>query len=1018
MTPYSKRVKAVSLLALSLLSWHAGPTQAVIAQEPLFLTTSVPPLVMLTMDRSHKLYYEAYNDAGDVDGDGQIDVGFKPGIDYFGYFDSNRCYDYKIADGLFEPKDEAVDKKCSSVAGDWSGNFLNYVTTSRIDALRKVLYGGMRSVDTTTGTVLKRAFIPQDAHSWGKEYNPASSGYLIADYTPYSEPPTGRSHLFANVSLAYNGQPLLRVLDNTKARIWEWVSIERPVAGNDCNFGGTRKACAEAGGSKWVVVPSTVLSELERKTYDTNVTTYPANASDYSTFIATHATSDKLKGTDSMTTLQSNGNPFQGNKYLTVVKGKITVPTTGSYKFAVDGDDAVEVLINGTVVAGWYGGHGTCGCNDRNGSITLTAGTHAIEYHHQEATGGDSFVLRWEETSPASTITDYNVNVKVCESADKKEANCKAYTDKDNNTIYKPKGLLQDYGENDSMAFGLLTGSYKKNISGGVLRKNIESFKNEVDLETGIFKNVNGIVKTLNSLRVDTFNYGSYAYGSGWITTRAINEGEAAEWGNPVGEMMYETLRYFAGKKAPSPAFAISATDTPDANMGLPLPSWLDPYASTDNSGGGFLSCAKPVQMVISDINPSYDTDQLPGSHFNTYSGDLSGLDVGSLADKIWASESEASKVFIGQSGTVSDNAPTAKSASSFKSIRGLAPEEPTKMGGYYAASVALHGARNDLNSAGPSDGTDYQKDQKTSTFSVALASPLPKIEIPVIKDPADITDATPIMTLVPFAKSVGGSGIDADKTKFQPTNQIVDFYIEKIANTNAGNIDATINGGRPYGKFRINYEDVEQSADHDMDAIVEYTFAVNASLKLVVELNSSYAAGGIIQHMGYVISGSTADGVYLEVRDIDTGAGSDPDYFLDTPPGQLPGGTWNDSQPLPLIASRTFTAGATKSASYIKHDPLWYAAKWGSTDKDKDGVLDADEWDDDGNGAPDNYFLVTNAGKLSEQLGKAFAKLVEEVSSASAVATNSTSLLEDTLLFQGKIRSSGLEWSVTGAES
>jgi type IV pilus assembly protein PilY1 len=1036
MNTFSKLVKATFLLAL--LSWLTSPAQAAISQQPLFLTNSVPPLVMLTMDRSHKLYYEAYNDAGDLNGDGQIDVGYRPdNVDYYGYFDSHLCYDYDAGSGIFEPKAKTTDKKCSSVAGAWSGDFLNYVTTSRIDALRKVLYGGLRTVDTTSATILSRAFIPQDAHSWGKEYNPASNpGYSISDYTPYSEPKTGRSHVFANTSLAYGGQPLMRVLNDTKYRVWEWVSIERPVAGTKCLNGGSGPNCAETviadTASSWEIVPSTVLSSLTRTVYDLTVSggpgssSHPADNSDFATWKSSYGQTKFCFGYDpnkkisgktnpnynpncskssgSMSKLEgTDQNPYDNSapytntnaNYMTIVTGTITIPVASTYTFAIDGDDAVEVLIDGSEVAGWYGAHSPCNCTTHTGSKSLSAGAHTIEFRHEKrslstgATG--SWVLKWKlKETINSVITDYNVNVHVCVKG-LEDSNCKAYTDKTNVTTYKPKGLLQDYGENDSMAFGLLTGSYKKNISGGVLRKNVESFKNEVDLETGRFNNVDGIVKTLNSLRVDTFNYACpYCYASGWITTRAINEGEAAEWGNPVAEMMYEVLRYFGGKSAPTPAYSIKKTDTPDANMGLPLPAWRDPYKSVNDGGSGYYSCSKPIQMVISDINPSYDSDQLPGSAFNSFSGDLSGLDVGALADSIWSNESEATNIFIGQSGSTYDNAPTAKKVTSFKSIRGLAPEEPTKMGGYYAASVALFGAHNDLNTAG--SGPAYEKDQKTTTFSVALASPLPKIEIPVNGK---------TVTLVPFAKSVAGSSILADASKFQPTNQIVDFYIESIVNTNVGNIDKLINGGLPYGKFRINYEDVEQAADHDMDAIVEYTFTVSASQQLTISLNSSYAAGGIVQHMGYVISGTTQDGVYLEVRDKDTT--TDTDYFLDTPPGQPPGGAWKDSQPLPLTTSRVFTAGLTTSASYIKHDPLWYAAKWGAADKNNNNVLESSEWDDDENGAPDNYFLVTNAGKLSEQLNKAFSKLVEDVSSASAVAANTTRLDIGTLLYQAK---------------
>jgi type IV pilus assembly protein PilY1 len=133
-------------------------------------------------------------------------------------------------------------------------------------------------------------------------------------------------------------------------------------------------------------------------------------------------------------------------------------------------------------------------------------------------------------------------------------------------------------------------------------------------------------------------------------------------------------------------------------------------------------------------------------------------------------------------------------------------------------------------------------------------------------------------ITLVPFAKSVSGNSINSTEGEFQPTNTIVDFFIEELY--------------PHYGRFRINYEDVEQGADHDMDAIVlyEYTLvdaagvAVDAStignaVALDITLTSEYAAGGIDQHMGYIISGTETDGIYLEVKDV---GGGNVNYFLD----------------------------------------------------------------------------------------------------------------------------------------
>src|SRR5690606_13994372 len=323
----------------------ASAASAEIADVPLFLPGAVPPLNMLVLARDHTLYYEAYNDASDLNGDGTPDVGYKPDqIDYYGYFDSYKCYTY--GSGRFTPVSTTTTKRCS---GQWSGDFLNYVTTSRIDALRKVLNGGRRSIDSNSMTVLERSHIPQDAHSWGKEYESISrDGYALPDYTPLPLPNSGRRHLFANTTLLSGSTPLLRVLTHRSHRIWDWVSIERPVAGN----------------------------RLE---------------------------------------------------------------------------------------------HGASG--------------------------------------PSFTPTDYTVRVEVCK-AGLLESNCKQYPDGN----YKPVGLLQEFGEDDKMLFGLLSGSYTNNTRGGVLRKNVASIGDEIDPDTGRFRtDVVGIIGTIDRLRTTGFG-GSHEY--------------------------------------------------------------------------------------------------------------------------------------------------------------------------------------------------------------------------------------------------------------------------------------------------------------------------------------------------------------------------------------------------------------------------------------------------------------------------------------------------------------------------
>jgi len=157
---------------------------------------------------------------------------------------------------------------------------------------------------------------------------------------------------------------------------------------------------------------------------------------------------------------------------------------------------------------------------------------------------------------------------------------------------------------------------------------------------------------------------------------------------------------------------------------------------------------------------------------------------------------------------------------------------------------------------------------------------------------------------------------------------------------------------------------------------------------------------------MGYVISGTDGqDGVYLDVRDQDTTDANDVDYFLDTPLQTTTNASGMTTQrsawtttawkhkasygALPLTATRLFrpASSSTTTAGYIKHDPLWYAAKWGGfADANKNGLPDGLEWDSDSDGVPDNYFLVTNAGKLKEQLSKAFQAILSKRASAAIV--------------------------------
>lgn len=836
-----KSICMAVILALFAAGWiMAFPPRARAANasdytvQPPFVTNTVTPLVMLVMGRDHKLYFEAYNDASDLDGDGTLDLRYNPSIDYYGYFDSYKYYEYDSSDERFEPVGYCSDGKKAPSGSYWSGDFLNYLTMSRMDTLRKVLYGGYRSTDTATETVLERAYVTDDAHCWGKEYkDEATDGYKISDYTPYSEPTGSNRHLFATGSLVAptdaNYAPLLRVKLNTTYRIWDWVTIESGSHGDDALM------------NSWI---------------------------------------------------------------------------------GVDADFEVRVLVG------------------------------------------------------VSSLPDLKSE--------------KLYTHSSTSaTVYKPIGLLQRYGESDRMYFGLMSGSYENHLSGGVLRKNISSITDEINADTGEFiykdnSSIDGIIKTIDTFRLIGFNHTS----NKWEDDRynKLEEGDNEVWGNPIGEIMYETLRYFAGESATS-AFTSGISDGDDYGLDLPLKAWQDPFST-------YSYCSKPFMLVLSDIVPSFDTDQLPGHDSNfshpvdgTFTGSLGSLNVKTGANTISAEEgfSGASSHYIGQSGAGYDTACSPKTVTGFGDIRGLCPEEPTFEGGYYSAAVAHYGRKTDISSA--------TGDQKVLTYTVGLSSPLPRIEIPM--------DGDKTITMVPFAKTVQSENESVKPVRglFQPTCAIVDFYVESLTST--------------YGKFRVNYEHAEHGSDFDMDALITYEYTVVSGTEISVTISSMEAihGGSSRQHFGYIVSGTTADGTYLEIKNKTQSDAGDYDYYLDTPgtcgPNTGVSDTcWDDDTNLPNIRTRNFNVGTGTAATLI-NNPLYYAAKWGGYEEVEGGGSEDDipnqteEWDKDADGTPDTYFYVTNPLYLENQLNRSFADILRRTSSGTAASVISNSRTGEGAVYQ-----------------
>ena len=128
-------------------------------------------------------------------------------------------------------------------------------------------------------------------------------------------------------------------------------------------------------------------------TYDTRgYNTYPSDSTAYTTFIQNYATVANLFGSGYLNQINGSNNPYGLNEnYLSIFEGYIYLPTTGVYKFGIDGDDAVEVYIDDRLITGWYGGHGRANQAKYVVDIFSQSGWHKVKYHHQERGGGDNY---------------------------------------------------------------------------------------------------------------------------------------------------------------------------------------------------------------------------------------------------------------------------------------------------------------------------------------------------------------------------------------------------------------------------------------------------------------------------------------------------------------------------------------------------------------------------------------------------------------------------------------------------
>ena len=154
------------------------------AIPPFVAENSGKPNVIIALDISGSMKQVAYADVGAGNWKTGLHDDFNPATSYFGYFDGTKKYLYNQGYGFF----------VEDAAGDWNGNFLNWLTMRRMDVVRKVLVGGKvrdRSGESHGGTtyyVLEGQNEPYD-YSFRKSYTgssavspyPDSQEFVIAD---------------------------------------------------------------------------------------------------------------------------------------------------------------------------------------------------------------------------------------------------------------------------------------------------------------------------------------------------------------------------------------------------------------------------------------------------------------------------------------------------------------------------------------------------------------------------------------------------------------------------------------------------------------------------------------------------------------------------------------------------------------------------------------------------------------------------------------------------------------------
>ena len=572
---------AAMALASFMVVGQSGPPSIpplALATEPLFgASTNEKPAMALALSVEFPTVGAQYRD------------NYAAANEYLGYYDAEACYTYNNAPtetprtGLsaqdykrFDRTGAATARKCTGE--QFSGNFLNWASSSAMDMMRLALSGGDRYIDEENLTILQRAVLPAGDPScfWNSgSYFPAKQ---LASADGYS------GAVPASMRTAAGSQAI-------------WVANKL----NQIYFRAAASSAGSCSDSSGYTLGSASTASIvgPRGNYISNSSTNPNSG-------WTLCDSDvcSFSGVSDVLYVERTGD--SGNRRYTSTTGPVANGVTCN-KANLGGGNSFP---DGTIF---------CYTKTYSGSWTLPApgggNTDGFFYSRVQVCNSSGVTLQ--------DVRDYGL--------------CKKYP----SGHFKPTGAIQKYSDQLRLAaFGYLMDQTDPKTTdstasfGGVLRAPMKYVGDKLfdisgqytganpnaewDQRTGQFKeNPEG-----NTTVQTTLNVSSTGYSSGVINYLNKFGRTGPTFGrykqyDPVGELHYETVRYLQGL-APTPGAISKITGSGDSTFALrdgypAYTSWTDPYGDGRSNAADY-SCVKSNIVVVGDVN-THDGTRFPAKN-------------------------------------------------------------------------------------------------------------------------------------------------------------------------------------------------------------------------------------------------------------------------------------------------------------------------------------------------------------------------------------------------------------------